>query len=46
MKKIFTFLILVVVIVSCKTKKTVVEQTVAKEAVVDNKAKAIIEKHY
>ncbi len=32
--------------VSCKTKKTVVEQTVAKEAVVDNVAKEIIEKHY
>lgn len=46
MNKLFTFLILVVVLASCKTKKTVVEQTVAKEAVVDNKAKAIIEKHY
>ena len=46
MNKLFTFLILVVVLASCKTKKTVVEQTVAKEAVVDNKAKEIIEKHY
>jgi hypothetical protein len=46
MKKFFTFLILVVVIVSCKTKKTVVEQSVAKETVVDNMAKEIIEKHY
>lgn len=31
---------------SCKTKKTVIEQTVTKEAVVDNMAKEIIEKHY
>lgn len=46
MKKFFTFLLLVVVIVSCKTKKTVVEQSVAKETVVDNMAKEIIEKHY
>ena len=46
MNKLFTFIILVVVLASCKTKKTVVEQTVAKETVVDNKAKAIIEKHY
>ena len=44
MKKFFTFLLLVVVIVSCKTKKTVVEQSVAKETVVDNMAKDIIEK--
>jgi hypothetical protein len=46
MKKFFTFLILVVVLASCKTKKTVVEQSVAKETVVDNMAKEIIEKHY
>ena len=46
MKKLFTFLLLVVVIASCKTKKTVVEQSVSKEVVVDNMAKEIIEKHY
>ncbi len=46
MKKHFTFLLLVFVLASCKTKKTVVEQTVTKEAVVDNMAKEIIEKHY
>jgi hypothetical protein len=46
MKKHFRFLLLVFVLASCKTKKTIVEQTVSKEAVVDNMAKEIIEKHY
>lgn len=43
------FLLLVVVAslsFSCKTKKTVAEQTVSQEAVVDNKAKEVIQKHY
>jgi hypothetical protein len=46
MKKYFTFLLLVFVLASCKTEKTIVEQTVTKEAIVDNIAKEIIEKHY
>ena len=46
MRKHFTLLLLAFVLASCKTKKTVVEQTVTKEAVVDNMAKEIIEKHY
>lgn len=46
MKNFFAFLTLVIVITSCKSKKIVVEQTVAKEAVVDNMSKEIIEKHY
>jgi hypothetical protein len=46
MNKLFTFVILVAVLASCKTKKTAVEQTVVKEVVVDNKSKEIIEKHY
>lgn len=39
-------MILVLVFASCKTKKTVTEQSVSKEVVVDNRAKEIIEKHY
>ena len=46
MKKFFAFLILVLVFASCKTKKTVTEQSVSKEVVVENRAKEIIEKHY
>jgi hypothetical protein len=46
MKKFFAYLILVLVFASCKTKKTVTEQSVSKEVVVDNRAKEIIEKHY
>jgi len=46
MKNFFAFLIIALVFVSCKTKKTVIEQPVAKEVVVDNMAKDIIEKHY
>ena len=44
MKNFFAFLIIALVFASCKTKKTVIEQPVAKEVVVDNMAKDIIEK--
>ncbi|CAM4321176.1 DUF4292 domain-containing protein [Flavobacterium terrigena] len=46
MKKYITYTLILFVIVSCKTKKTVAEQTVSQEAVVDNKAKEVIQKHY
>jgi len=46
MKKYITYTLILFVIASCKTKKTVAEQTVSQEAVVDNKAKDIIQKHY
>lgn len=46
MKKILIYLFASVVIIACKTKKTVAEQTVSQGAIVDNKAKEIIKKHY
>lgn len=46
MKKYITYALIVLFITSCKTKKTVTEQTVSQEVVVDKKAKEIIQKHY
>ncbi|MES2864570.1 MAG: DUF4292 domain-containing protein [Bacteroidota bacterium] len=46
MKKILSYLFVAIAIMACKTKKTVAEQTVSQEVVVDNKAKDIIKKHY
>jgi hypothetical protein len=46
MKKYLTYTLILLVIASCKTKKTVVEQTVSQEAIIDNKAKEVIQKHY
>ena len=46
MKKIFIYVFAVVVFTACKSKKTVAEQAVSQEAVVGNKAKEIIKKHY
>ena len=46
MKKYIIFTLFILVFASCKTKKTVVEQTVSQENVTDNKAKEVIEKHY
>lgn len=46
MKKFITYSLVILAIASCKTKKTVAEQTVSQEAVVGNKAKDIIKKHY
>jgi hypothetical protein len=45
----YRFLLLVVVAslsFSCKTKKTVAEQTVSSEPITNNKAKEVIQKHY
>ena len=46
MKKYIIYSLILFVIASCKTKKAVAEQAVSQEAVVDNKAKEIIQKHY
>ncbi|MBC5835629.1 DUF4292 domain-containing protein [Flavobacterium sp. F372] len=46
MKKLVIYLFTAVSIMACKAKKTVAEQTVSQEAVVDTKAKEIIQKHY
>lgn len=46
MKKIITYTLIAFTLASCKTKKTVTEQTVSQEVVVDKKAKEIIQKHY
>ena len=46
MKKYITYTLILVVIASCKTKKTVAEQTVAQQTVSNNKAKEVIQKHY
>lgn len=46
MKKITLFLFATIAFVSCKPKKTVAEQAISNETIVDNKAKEIIKKHY
>jgi hypothetical protein len=46
MKKLVIYLFAAVSIMACKAKKTVAEQTVSQETVVDNKAKEVIQKHY
>lgn len=46
MKKTVLFLFAIIAIVSCKPKKTVAEQSISNETIVDNKAKEIIKKHY
>ena len=46
MKKYITYTLVLLAIASCKTKKTVAEQTVTQEAVTKNKAKEVIQKHY
>lgn len=46
MRKIILGLFVVTLVTACKTKQKVVEQTVAKEEVTDNRAKDVIKKHY
>lgn len=46
MQKYLIITLVLLTIASCKTKKTIAEQTVSQEAVVNNKAKEIIQKHY
>lgn len=46
MKKTLIFLFAAIAMLSCKTKKKVVEQSISNETVVDNKAKEVIKKHY